>query len=266
MRVSKLLTLLIVVVIAGVGCGVHKQVPYLQNSGSLTISPHDSTSRLYNALIMPNDLITITVSTSDPTVAVPFNLTIPTVASTSQNTLTSQPSLQRYLVDSEGRINFPIIGEIHIAGLTKTEAEELIIEKLKPYLKEKPIVNVRVTNYNISVLGEVTRPGIFTIESEKVTIFEALAMAGDMTIYGKRVDVKLIREHTNGDREIVELDITDPEILTSPYYYLQQNDVVYVTPNKSKSKTAGISSSTTIWFSVVSTAVSLATLLISILL
>ncbi len=241
----------------------YMQVPYLQDSSEYTTGSEIS---LYDAVIMPKDLITITVSTSDPTVATPFNLTVPTLVTSSTNSLTSQPTLQKYLVNNDGYIDFPIIGALKVGGLTKGEAEDLIKEKLKPYLKETPIVSVRMTNYNISVLGEVSRPGTFTIDNEKVTILEALAMAGDMSIYGQRTNVKLVREDHLGERKVVELDITNPDIIASPYYYLQQNDVIYVTPNKSKAKTAGISSSTTIWFSVVSTTVSLATLLVSILL
>ncbi len=244
-------------------CGAYyKQVPYLQNSSHYVT---DSKGTMYDARIMPKDLITITVSTSDPAVALPFNLTVPTVMSTA-NTTTSQPVLQKYLVDNDGYIDFPIIGELSVGGLTKGETEDLIVDKLKAYLKETPIVSVRMTNYNISVLGEVTRPGTFTVDNEKVSILEALAMAGDMTVYGQRHNIKLVREDKKGERQVIELDITDPKIIGSRYYYLQQNDVLYVTPNKSKAKTAGISTSTTIWFSVISTTVSLATLIVSILL
>ncbi len=258
--------LLLVVVALSASCSAYKQVPYLQNSKEFVAQSENQKVEMYDARIMPKDLITITVSTSDPTVAIPFNLTVPTVATSNNNNLTTQPTLQKYLVDNDGNIEFPIIGEVNVGGMTKGEAEQLIVERLKQYLKETPIVSVRMTNYNISVLGEVARPGTFTIDNEKATIFEALAMAGDMTIYGQRVDVKLIREDANGVRTIIELDITDPEIILSPYYYLQQNDVLYVTPNKPKAKTASISSSTTIWFSVVGTVVSLATLVVSILL
>ncbi len=245
------------------GCGsYYKQVPYFQNSDSYEAS---SDSSMYDARIMPKDLITITVSASDPSVAMPFNLVVPTVVN-SNSTTTSQPVLQKYLVDNDGNIDFPIIGELTVGGLTKGEAEALIVSELKRYLKETPIVSVRMTNYNISVLGEVTKPGTFTIDDEKITILEALAMAGDMTVYGQRKDIKLIREDAKGRRKVIELDITKPDIIASPYYYLQQNDVLYVTPNKVKARTAGISSSTTIWFSVSSALISFATLLVSILL
>jgi polysaccharide export outer membrane protein len=141
--------------------------------------------------------------------------------------------------------------------LTKTAAEKLIREQLRPYLKETPIVTVRMSNYKISVIGEVNRPGTFTINNEKVNLFEALAMAGDMTVYG-------IRSNVNGQRNIISLNLNEQNILHSPYYYLQQNDILYVTPNKTKAKNASISNSTTIWFSVVGTLVSLASLIVTI--
>ena len=157
-----------------------------------------------------------------------------------------------------------MLGILHIGGLTKSEAENLIREKLKTYITEVPIVNVCMANYKISVMGEVTNPGSFVISNEKVNLFEALAMAGDMTIYGQRDNVKLIREDAQGHREIIPLNLNDASIILSPYYYLQQNDVIYVTPNKTKAKNAGISNSTTIWFSVVGTLVSLASLIVTI--
>ena len=170
----------------------------------------------------------------------------------------------QYLVDNNGNIDFPVLGTLHIGGLTKSQAENMIKEKLKTYIKENPIVNVRMTNYKISVMGEVAKPGTFTITNEKVNIMEALAMAGDMTVYGQRNKVKLIREDAQGNRQVIPLNLNDADIIVSPYYYLQQNDVVYVTPNKTKAKNASISNSTTIWFSVVGTLVALASLIVTI--
>ena len=139
------------------------------------------------------------------------------------NYTTAQPVLQQYLVDNEGKINFPVLGELHVGGLTKKATEQMIVEKLKPYIKEIPIVTVRMVNYKISVIGEVARPGTFTISNEKVNLLEALAMAGDMTVYGLRDDIKLIREDANGRQEIVTLDLNKAETILSPYYWLQQN-------------------------------------------
>lgn len=248
------------------GCQSYKKVPYLQDAvrqaEAAGAAGVDTT--LYDARIMPKDLLTIVVSyPEEPELAVPFNLTVASTINANNN-LNSQPNLQQYLVDNSGNIDFPVLGTIRLGGLTKGEAEQLIKEKLKPQFRETPIVTVRMANYKISVIGEVARPGTFTISNEKVNLFEALAMAGDMTIYGIRDKVKLIRESSDGKREIVSLNLNDSHILQSPYYYLQQNDILYVTPNKVKAKTSDISSSTTIWFSVVGTLVSLASLIITL--
>lgn len=253
----------LVVSIALTGCQSYKNVPYLQElplSQTETVQPS-----LYDARIMPKDLLSIVVSCpEEPELAEPFNLTVSTINGQANRSIYSQPVLQQYLVDNEGNIDFPVLGTLHIGGLTKGEAEQLIREKLKPQFKELPIVTVRMINYKISVLGEVARPGTFTISNEKVNLFEALAMAGDMTIYGLRENVKLIREDAKGEQQIIELNLNDQRILQSPYYYLQQNDILVVTPNKTKAKTADISSSTTIWFSVISSLVSMATLIIAL--
>lgn len=245
-----------------VGCQSYKKVPYLQDIDHLS---QTAAPVLYDARIMPKDLLTIVVSCLNPELAEPFNLTVATVISATQNkNLTSQPVLQQYLVDNRGNIDFPILGQLHVGGLTKGEAENMIKEKLKPYIKDNPIVTVRMANYKVSVIGEVTAPGTFTINNEKVNLFEALAMAGDMTVYGMRDNVRLIREDSVGNRQIISMDMNKADIIHSPYYYLQQNDIVYVTPNKTKAKNADISNSTTIWFSVMGTLVSLASLVITI--
>ena len=247
----------------GSSCTSYQEILYLQNIEAVDVVP-DSLS-LFDAQIMPKDLLTITVNTSDPEAAIPFNLTVQSASSSaSRQTLTQQPTLQQYLVDNQGNINFPVLGVLHLGGLTKSEAESLIRERLKPYLKETPIVTVRMVNYQISVLGEVANPGTFTVNNEKVNVLEALAMAGDMTIWGLRNNVKLVREKENGAKEIVLLDLNQADIIHSPYYYLQQNDILYVSPNKAKAKNSDIGQSTSLWVSATSILVSLAGLLVTI--
>lgn len=244
-------------------CSSYKNVPYLQNVED--IEAIQSELPLYDAKIMPKDLLTITVNTTDPEAAAPFNLTIQSAIDVSRsNSLTQQLILQQYLVNNEGVIDFPVLGKLQIRGLTKNEVEDLIREKLKPYLKEVPIVTVRMPNYKISVLGEVARPGTFVVNNEKVNVLEALAMAGDMTIWGIRDNVKLVRENAMGKREIILLNLNEVDLLTSPYYYLQQNDILYVSPNKSKAKNSDIGQSTTLWISATSILVSLASLLVTV--
>ena len=247
------------------GCGSSKNVAYFQNSDNVDL---EMSRILYDARIMPKDVLSITVNTTDPEAAAPFNLTVATAQSLSTRiTATTQPSLQSYIVDNEGNIDFPLIGKIHLGGLTKNEAENLIYERIKPFMNaaENPIVTVRMINYKISVLGEVSRPGMFTVANEKINILEALAQAGDLTIYGVRDRVKLIREDASGKKEIHVLNLNDANIINSPYYYLQQNDIVYVEPNKVKSQNSSVGSMTTLWFSASSILISLTSLLYNIL-
>lgn len=246
-------------------CFSYKKVPYLKDAHEVNSMAEQLP--MYDAKIMPKDLLTITVNTTDPAAAAPFNLTVQSSVNVARSTsLTQQPALQQYLVSNEGTIDFPVLGSLHVGGLTKSEAENLIREKLGAYLKEKPIVTVRMSNYKISVLGEVNRPGMFTINNEKVNIFEALALAGDLTIYGKRNNVKLIREDAAGQREIIILNLNKTDIITCPYYYLQQNDILYVTPNKAKARNSDIGQGTSLWFSATSILVSIANIVISYLL
>lgn len=257
---------LILVLFAGLaGCTSYKNVPYLQDIE--TVNNYGKEIPLYDAQIMPKDLLSITVNTTDPQAAAPFNLTVQTPINAAQTNVyaTSSPTLQQYLVNNEGEIDFPVLGRLHVGGLTKNEAESLIREKLQPYLKETPIVTVRMANYKISVLGEVARPGSFTVSNEKVNVLEALAMAGDMTVYGVRTNVKLIREDAEGKREIIPLDLTKSDLVLSPYFYLRQNDILYVTPNETKAKSSDIGTTTTTWISATSILISLASLIVNIL-
>ena len=256
MKIKRLLLLLALSLLVA-SCTSYKNVPYLQNPEA--VNDFEEVLPLYDAKIMPKDLLSITVNTTDPKAATPINAALTNISTT------TQPTMQQYLVNNKGEIDFPVIGRLEVGGLTKNEAEDLIRERLKPYLKESPIVTVRMSNYKISVLGEVARPGSFTIGNEKVNVLEALAMAGDMTIYGVRDNVKLIREDVNGKREIINLNLNNAEVVTSPYYYLKQNDIIYVTPNKTKAKNSDIGNSTTLWVSSLSILVSIAGLLVNIL-
>ncbi len=262
---SILLSLFAVVFAMFLGsCGSTKNVAYFQNSREADLS---SSQVLYDARIMPKDQLTITVSATDPQAAVPFNLTVPTPYTVNQRSSYSQAMLQMYLVDNAGNINFPIIGTVHLGGLTKSEAEQRIQTMIKPYMAEgqDPIVTVRMSTYQISVLGEVARPGTFAVSREKITLLEALAQAGDLTIYGQRENVKLIREDATGKKTIYEINLNDANLINSPYYYLQQNDQIYVTPNKVKAQNSSVGSMTTLWFSATSILISLTSLLYNIL-
>ena len=248
-----ILFLSVMVVCLLISCGSAKDVTYFKNREALDQAVK---GYLVDARIMPKDVLTITVSTTTPEAARQFNLLTPT----------SQTQLQTYLVDNDGMIVFPVVGELKVGGLTKTEAERMITEKISPYLTESqnPVVSVRMSSFSISVLGEVNQPGTFTIEREKINVLEALSRAGDLTIYGVRNNVTLIREDAEGKKSYHTLDLNDANIVNSPYYYLQQNDILYVEPNKIKAQNSTIGSMTSLWLSATGILVSVATLLISV--
>ena len=245
-------------------CGTTKQIAYLQNSDSIDFA---QSRFLYDARIMPKDQITISVNTTTPEASVPFNLLLQNSYTQGRSVSSASSTLMPYLVDNDGYINFPIVGRMKVGGLTKAEAEQLVTEKIRPYMaeSENPVVTVTMASYSVSVLGEVNHPGTFQVSREKITILEALAQAGDLTIYGVRDRVKLIREDATGKKSIETLNLCDANIINSPYYYLQQNDVVYVEPNKIKAQNSKVGQTTTLWFSATSILVSLTSLLYNIL-
>ena len=249
--------MVVTVILMMVGCGSSKQVAYWQNIDSISLA---ASKGLFDAKIMPKDELTILVQTTDPLTSEPFNL-----RSTGQTS--SKNQITGYLVDNDGMINFPIVGKIHVAGLTKTECEDLIKSKIQPYLArtENPLVSVRTSSYRITVIGEVNRPGVIPVSTEKISLVEALAEAGDMTIYGKRDNILLVREDKSGEKHKVRLNMNDANIINSPYYYLQQNDIVYVEPHKVKARNTFFGSNTSIFYSVIGITTSLASLLITVL-
>ncbi len=236
-------------------CGSTKKIAYLQNSDSINF---EQSRFLYDARIMPKDQITISVNTTTPEVSTPFNLLLQNSYTQGRSVQASAGTLMPYLVDNDGYINFPIIGKLKVGGLTKSEAEQLVTEKIRPYMAEteNPVVTVTMASYSVSVLGEVNRPGTFQVSREKITILEALAQAGDLTIYGVRDRVKLIREDATGKKSVETLNLNDANIINSPYYYLQQNDVVYVEPNKIKAQNSKVGQTTHHCFSANSILVS----------
>lgn len=255
--------LMVMIMLIG-SCSGSKQVAYFQNIDSISLA---ASRGLYEAKIMPKDELTITVITTNPQASVPFNLTVSNTIGSSGQLSNGQGSLQGYLVDNNGNINFPVLGTIHVGGLTKNQAEEKIRDGVKPYLaaSENPIVTVRMSSYRVTVVGEVGSPRVIPVSTEKMSIIEALAQAGDLSIYGKRNNVLLIREDATGQKQAHRLNLNDANIFNSPYYYLQQNDIIYVEPNGVKAKNSGIGSSTTIWFSFIGIVTSVASLVVNIL-
>ena len=244
-------------------CSSAKQVAYFQNIDSTSLT---ASKGLYDARIMPKDLLTITVVTSDPSTSKPFNLSIQNTLGTDGRLGSTTGSLLQYLVNNDGDIDFPVVGTVHVAGLTKDQCEDLIKSKVKPYLaeSENPVVTVSMSSYRVTVAGEVTSPKVVPVSTEKMSVLEALAQAGDLTIYGRRDNVLLIRENADGQKEAHRLNLNDANIINSPYYYVQQNDYIYVEPNSVKAKNSAIGQSTTLWFSFVSILTSVAALVVNI--
>jgi len=203
-------------------------------------TPERNSSGLYDAHIKPKDILSITVISTEPEASKMYNLVMPQVGDVAnQNSLFTQPSLQPYLVDNEGKINFPLFGKIKVEGLTRKDLEILLLAKMETaFGKEKPIITIRFLNFSVNILGEVLKPGKFETSNDRLTIFEGLALAGDLTIYGRRDNVKVLRENSDGSKEFITLNLNDKKVIYSPAYYLEQNDVVYVEPNKSKSKSS----------------------------
>ena len=233
-----------------VSCSAQKRVWYLQDAQPFTPEQIAENGQIR---IKPLDRLTIVVNSKDPELAVPFN------SATSYNSLTganvssaaSSQALQMRTVDEEGMLDMPVIGKIECKGKTRSELAQAIAEKIIEggYIND-PTVNVQFADMKISVIGEVARPGFYDITRDKVSIFDALAMAGDMTVYGVRT--------------IEYLDLTSTDIFNSPVFYLQQNDVVYVKPNKYKAQTGEISQNRSFYLSLVGTAISVATLIVTL--
>lgn len=231
------------------GCSSYEKSLYLQNDAVINQSTQ---GQLYDFRIMPKDMLTIVVSTTDPAASAPFyrKLGRDKEGGSTSTTGMQNTNLLGYLVDNNGEIDFPVLGKIQVMGLSTRECEALLRDKLKPYLKETPLVTVSSSNYKFSVLGEVNSPGTYTVQDEKVTIFEAIAQAGDMTLFSVRDDVQLLREDSQGRRQVIHLNLNDADITQSPYFYLQQNDVIYVKPTKAKVRSNTFNSNASMWLTL----------------
>lgn len=246
-------------------CTAYKKIPYLKDVDDLSQADLLNSAMNYQARIKPNDILSITVNTPTNAAAKDFNLPLipaeanDVIQSRVSSTAGGYGSLQNYIVNNEGEVNFPILGKLKIGGLTQLEAEAKIYSLIYPhYLKEEPIVNVRFLNYKVAVLGEVKNPGIYTSSNGQMTLFDAIAYAGDLTIYGKRNNILLIRENENGERKIFRIDLQDKNtLLANETYYLQQNDKIYVEPNKSRGNSSQIGTLETLTLSSISLLISI---------
>lgn len=210
-------------------------------------------------ILKPDDLLQITVSAQDIKSVLPFNLPAVTFAATTATAI-GQPQQQVYLVDSKGEIDFPVLGKLKIGGLSREQVIELFKSKLDPDYVKSPTINVRITNFKITVTGDVRTPGTYTIPNERITILEAIGLAGDLNISAERSKVKVIREEYN-EKKVYHVDLLSNKTFTSPVYYLQQNDVVYVEPNYAKAQSAATNQNTGLFVAIAGIVISVVTLL-----
>lgn len=229
----KLLSVVLFAFLMG-ACSVPKDVVYLQGVDTLTPEQIKQMSQTYTTKIVPDDMLNITVSAWDPTVTTPFNPPTYAYAKEGDQLVSASQTMYNYIVDKNGDINFPILGRIKVGGLTREEVSEMLEKEISKYIKE-PLVTVQLVNFKITFMGEVARPGGFTIKTDRISILDAIGMAGDLTINANRKNVLIIRDN-KGIKEFARMDLTAPDIFASPYYYLQQNDVVYIEPNKAKQR------------------------------
>jgi len=234
----------VIVILAGsqffTACVSTKELAYFQDGAGQEIA--STTAARYAPTIQSGDLLAVQVNSLNPEASSFFNpYTAITMADRGGQPMqvtptTPLPAQNGYLVDNDGTIELPVLGKVAVTGHTTAEVRDNLRQKLSEYLKE-PTVNVRNLNFRISVMGEVSRPSLFTIPNERITLLEALSLAGDVTIYGRRENVLVIREE-NGQRTFGRIDLTSRDVFRSPYYYLHPNDVVYVEPGRAKAATA----------------------------
>lgn len=216
------------------GCASREKIVYFQGD----LEAIEKQSEQYSPKIQSDDLLVITISARDFEATKPFNQVNYYYQSA------DEVRLQNYLVDEEGFIEYPVLGRVKLGGLTRSEAITYMKQLLSEYIID-PGVTINISNFRVTVLGEVNTPGTFTLPSERITVLEAIGMAGDLTINGVRNNILVVRE-VEGEKTFHRLDLTSEEVFKSPAYYLSQNDVVYVEPNKAQINSSTYSRNTSI--------------------
>ncbi len=245
--------LLIFLLVNFASCVSRQDIIYFQNDKII----NKKSLINYNTTIKPDDVLQIVISALDVESARPFNLS----PQRSQNVNFAGQQIQGYLVDNLGEIDFPVLGKLKVGGLTRYEVIEMLKNRLSPDYLKNPNINFRIINFKINVLGSVKRPGSYNIQSERISVLDAIALAGDLTISGQRKGVIVIREE-NGIKTEYKLDLRSKKTFKSPVYYLQQNDVVYVTPNYASIQSASSNTNTRLFFSITSLLIAIITLII----
>lgn len=276
MSITRLASAACVCAILLTGCSAPKKVPYLVDAETIPRESLAAVSTVKDPIFVQGDLLNICIYASDPTAVAQFNkgqyLTPEgAISKTSNNTNTAGTNTTSltdyYLVDAEGNIDYPVIGRIHIAGKTKEQLAREIKDAIYPrYIKIEPTIDIRLMNFRVTILGQVKSPGVYQSDNERMNILEALAKAGDLDIRGDRENVLLYRTNADGTHEVHRLNLHDKSLLLSPYFNLQQNDFIYITPNRSAAASAWqMHQGWTTAISVVSGLASIAALVIGII-
>ena len=216
----------------------------------------------YMPKIKPDDELFISVNSLNPEATAAYNLGLSNPATVTLLPNTTTPSQQTYVVTSQGNINFPLLGTLHVAGMTTEELAQDLVKRISVNV-EDPNVIVQLINFKVNVAGEVQRPGTVNVKRNRMTILDALSEVGDLTEYGERSNVLVIREE-NGERKFAHLDLNSSDLLNSPYYYLQQNDYIYVEPNKVRQENSKYNTNNSYKLSLTSTIVSTASVIASL--
>ncbi|MBO9660810.1 MAG: polysaccharide export protein [Chitinophagaceae bacterium] len=241
-------------------CKTSRQLTYFKDLSDTAALQTIPTAKVPPLKLQVDDQVQVSISSPSPEATSFFNLMASSPSAAAGGvTQASQSFINLYTISQKGDISLPVLGDVSTAGLTLEELRQKIAERLKPYLTN-PIVSTRLTNFKVTVIGEVTRPFTVPVNGEKITVLEAIGASGDMTMFGSRKNVKVIRKLPDGNTEIARLDFNSSKIFQSPYYNLQQNDVVYIQPNKNKSFLAN---NTTFWASVALSIASITAVLIT---
>lgn len=248
LKKNKLLYLLLIILITS--CASPKEILYFQD---FEAGKERDISQKYTTKLQPDDVLNIIISSKDNLGTAPFNI-ISMAGNVGSSNAGTQPKLMNYIIRQDSTIEFPVLGKIEIAGKTILETIEYFKEQLKPYINE-PVVVIEWLNFKYTVLGEVRVPGLYRSTSERVSILDALGTAGDLTIYGRRDNIMLVRE-TNGKQKYYKIDLTSKNLFESEVFYLKQNDVIIVSPNKAQIQSSAFNRNTPIFVSIASLLVS----------
>ena len=263
---SKLLLLVMMAAAIMTSCNTQKDIPYMIGADQLPKEVLQSAAKANDPVVMPGDMLQINVISRNTEAVKPFNKIDYVTNLGGNNNNNNENSMYYYLVDANGNIEFPYLGTLHVGGMSKSATENYIASQIYPrYLTERPSVEVRFQNFRVYILGEVKSPGEIKAVNGRLNMLEAIAMAGDLTIQGRRDNVMIVRTNSDGSRSVQTVNLNDKNFIVSPNFNLQQNDIIYVEPNSSKARSSwNVPPALSLGMSSVGTLISIATLIITL--